>query len=66
MSFQVSILVFDAVEALDFAGPYEVFTTASRVHRRANPDAASLFEVSCVSREGKPVQARAGLRVLPE
>jgi transcriptional regulator GlxA family with amidase domain len=66
MSFQVSILVFDAVEALDFAGPYEVFTTASRVHGRTHPDAATLFDVSCVSREGQPIQARAGLRVLPE
>lgn len=66
MSFQVSILVFDAVEALDFAGPYEVFTTASRVHGRAHPEAAALFDVACVSRDGQPIQARAGLRVLPE
>jgi transcriptional regulator GlxA family with amidase domain len=66
MSFQVAILVFDAVEVLDFAGPYEVFTTASRVHGRTHPDAATLFDVSCVSREGQPIQARAGLRVLPE
>jgi len=66
MSFRVSILVFDAVEALDFAGPYEVFTTASRVHGRKHTDAATLFNVACVSREGQPIQARAGLRVLPE
>ncbi|HEY3046902.1 MAG TPA: DJ-1/PfpI family protein [Polaromonas sp.] len=66
MSFRVSILVFDAVEALDFAGPYEVFTTASRVHGRNHPDAAPLFNVACVSREGQPIQARAGLRILPE
>ena len=62
----VCILVFDGVEALDFAGPYEVFTTASRVHGRLHPDADALFEVACVSREGQPIQARAGLRVLPE
>ncbi len=66
MSFRVSILVFDAVEALDFAGPYEVFTTASRVHGRKQADAAPLFNVACVSREGQPIQVRAGLRVLPE
>lgn len=66
MSFRVSILVFDAVEALDFAGPYEVFTTASRVHGHNHADAAPLFNVACVSREGQPIQARAGLRVLPE
>jgi len=66
MSFQISILVFDAVEALDFAGPYEVFTTASRVHGRTHADAPALFDVCCVSCDGKPIQARAGLRVLPE
>lgn len=62
----VCILVFDAVEVLDFAGPYEVFTTASRVHGKRNPGAAALFDVACVSRDGQPIQARAGLRVLPE
>lgn len=61
----VGILVFDAVEVLDFAGPYEVFTTASRVHGKRNPGAA-LFNVACVSRDGQPIQARAGLHVLPE
>ena len=30
-SLRVLILAFDGVEALDFAGPFEVFTTASRV-----------------------------------
>lgn len=69
---RVQILVFDAVEALDFAGPYEVFTTASRVHGRAqaasapSSPVAPLFDVACVSRNGQPVKARAGLRVLPE
>lgn len=66
MSLHVSILVFDAVEVLDFAGPYEVFTTASRMHKRNHPDAAALFDVVCVSRDGQAIQARAGLRVLPE
>ena len=65
MSLRVSILVFDAVEALDFAGPYEVFTTASRVHGRDHPGAAPLFDVTCVARDLQPVKARAGLRILP-
>ena len=38
-SHAVSILVFDEVEALDFGGPYEVFTTASRMHQRLHPGA---------------------------
>lgn len=37
MSLRVGIYVFDEVEVLDFAGPYEVFTTASRVRRREQP-----------------------------
>lgn len=33
--FTVALLAFNGMEALDFAGPFEVFTTASRVHARA-------------------------------
>lgn len=67
MTLHVHILVFDQAEALDFAGPYEVFTTASRVQGRTAPAGAPpLFEVACVARTSQPVQARAGLRVLPE
>ena len=64
---QVTILVFDDVEALDLGGPYEVFTTASRMHQRLHPDASHpLFAVQCVARTLAPVRARAGLRVLPD
>lgn len=37
--FSIAILAFDEVEALDLAGPYEVFTTASRMAQR--PEAAT-------------------------
>lgn len=64
---QVAILVFDDVEALDLGGPYEVFTTASRMHQRLHPRASHpLFAVQCVARTLAPVRARAGLRVLPD
>jgi transcriptional regulator GlxA family with amidase domain len=65
-TLRVSVLLFDQVEVLDFAGPYEVFTTASRVQRRLHSQAPPLFEVACVARDGLPIRARAGLRVLPE
>jgi transcriptional regulator GlxA family with amidase domain len=65
-TLRVAILAFDDVEALDLAGPYEVFTTASRMAQRAAPDAPSLFEVTCVARSLAPVRMRAGLSVLPE
>ncbi len=66
MTIRIAILVFDDVEVLDFAGPYEVFTTASRVHGRSHPETAPLFDVVCVSQGGQPIRARAGLKVLPE
>jgi transcriptional regulator GlxA family with amidase domain len=65
-SLQVAILAFDDVEALDFAGPFEVFTTASRVLARSQPERAPLFSVHCVARQRTPVRARAGLQMLPD
>jgi transcriptional regulator GlxA family with amidase domain len=63
----VGILVFDEVELLDMAGPYEVFTTAARVHGRAQPPGApALFAVSTIGRGAGPVRARAGLRLQPD
>jgi transcriptional regulator GlxA family with amidase domain len=66
MSLRVLILAFDGVEALDFAGPFEVFTTASRVSQRMQPGTAAPFDVASVAHaaHGQPVQARAGLQLL--
>lgn len=67
--WRVLILAFDGVEALDFAGPFEVFTTATRMHQRLHPDAAPLFDVAAVGAvtPAQPVAtARAGLRLLPD
>ena len=64
---RVAILAFDGVEALDFAGPFEVFTTASRMHLRTlAAETPDLFDVFCVSAIGAKgiVTARAGLRLL--
>lgn len=66
MSCTVGIFLFDQVEALDFAGPYEVFTTASRVFKRLHPEAAEPFKVITIAESSAPVQARAGMRVLPD
>lgn len=60
VGMNVAILLFDLVEVLDFAGPFEVFCTASRVAEGAAP-----FEVFTVSADGRPVQARGGLEVRP-
>ena len=61
----VQILAFDGVEALDFAGPYEVFTTASRMQQRTAPEAPPVFEVNCIARTLDPIRARAGMAVIP-
>lgn len=66
MTTSVGIFVFENVEVLDFAGPYEVFTTASRVHRRSHPSDPDLFKVIIIGRTGAPVRARAGLSIHPD
>ncbi|MFZ4289296.1 DJ-1/PfpI family protein [Variovorax sp. HJSM1_2] len=66
MTLQVQILAFDDVEALDLAGPYEVFTTATRMGLRVRPDAAPRFNVVCVARDNATVRARAGLSIVAE
>ncbi|RTQ35717.1 DJ-1/PfpI family protein [Variovorax gossypii] len=66
MALRVLILAFDGVEALDFAGPFEVFTTASRVSQRMRPGTTAPFDVvsAAHAQRGQPVQARAGLQLL--
>jgi transcriptional regulator GlxA family with amidase domain len=66
MTTSIAIYLFPDVEVLDFAGPYEVFTTASRVFKRRNPDASELFRVFTVAQTAGLVRARAGLEVKPD
>src|SRR3954462_12436855 len=61
------IFIFDGVEVLDFAGPFEVFSRTRLVpgvdSRRT--DASAPFNVFTVARSLSPVNATGGLRVLP-
>ncbi|MDP1998271.1 MAG: DJ-1/PfpI family protein [Rhodoferax sp.] len=66
MTIAVAIYLFKNVEVLDFAGPFEVFTTASRVFLKHNPDKPAPFNVFTVAKTSAPVQARAGLKTLPD
>ena len=66
MSLTVGILVYPEVEVLDFAGPYEVFTTASRVAVRREPGRTPPFTTFAVAAEPGTVRARAGLVIQPE
>lgn len=64
-SRQVGIYLYPGVEVLDFAGPFEVFTTASRVAlRRGHAEAP--FQVRALACAPGAVRARAGLVVLPD
>jgi transcriptional regulator GlxA family with amidase domain len=60
----VGILVFDLVEVLDFAGPFEVFSITRLDERRRREDPGP-FEVHVVAERAAPVTATGGLRVEP-
>lgn len=66
--WNVGIFVFDGVEVLDFAGPFEVFSrTRLRpgVESRRSDDVAP-FDVFTVARRPEVVVATGGLQVLPK
>ena len=65
MTRNVGIYIFDEVEVLDFAGPFEVFSTASRMKERMQPGSAKAFEVFTVAASAEAVRARGGLMVQP-
>jgi transcriptional regulator GlxA family with amidase domain len=56
---RVAVLIFDDVEVLDFAGPFEVFGVAR------DPQGRFCFEVFTVALSGDVVVARNGLRIEP-
>ena len=60
----VGIYLFDEVEVLDFAGPFEVFSTASRLAQRDGT--APPFEVAVLAPSHAPVRARGGLMLMPQ
>jgi transcriptional regulator GlxA family with amidase domain len=56
----IGIYIYDQAEVLDFSGPFEVFSTSSRINASGEP-----FSVFLVSETGKTVTARAGYNVNP-
>ncbi|CAN5313347.1 DJ-1/PfpI family protein [soil metagenome] len=59
-SMQVAILLFDEVEVLDFAGPFEVFGVTR------TPSGEAAYEVVTVSPGETGIRTRNGLRVTPD
>jgi transcriptional regulator GlxA family with amidase domain len=64
-TLHVGILVFPDVEVLDFAGPFEVFSVASRVAVRQPEFPVAPFKVSIIGAERSMVLARHGLGIHP-
>lgn len=64
--WKVGIVLFDDVEVLDFAGPFEVLSVTT--YPDQNPDTTALkpFQVHTVSEHGNMITARNGLRVVPD
>src|SRR5438105_14254536 len=64
----VGILIFDGVELLDLAGPYEVFSrtrfTPGVDSRRS--DESAPFDVFTVAKAADPVLSTAALRIVPQ
>ncbi len=57
----IGIYIYDEAEVLDFSGPFEVFSTASRI----SGEAPKPFTVFMISQSGTTVQARGGYSVNP-
>jgi len=58
--YQVGILIFDEVEVLDFAGPFEVFSVTAELQYN------QYFNVHTISATGDMICAKNGLKVLPD
>lgn len=56
----IGILLFDDVELLDFAGPYEVFSVANELND------FRLFKVFTISETGQAIRSVHGMKVLPD
>lgn len=65
MTELVAIYAFDRMELLDFAGPFAVFSTASRLKAREKPETTALFEVITIAESMDPVRSRGGLILQP-
>src|SRR2546430_16504538 len=65
--WHVGILIFDDVEILDFAGPFEVFSRTRLVpgpESRRSEDSAP-FHVFTVAKTAAPIQTTGGPRGIP-
>ena len=57
----IGIFIYRDAEVLDFSGPFEVFSTASRLSGKEEP-----FSVFLIGESREVVSARAGYKVVPD
>lgn len=62
---RIAIVVFDDVEVLDFAGPFEVFS-ALRCDEATRRESESPYEVILAGVKPGPVRCRGGLTISPD
>lgn len=58
--YNVGIFIFNDVELLDFAGPYEVFSVTSELNNY------NLFRVFTITRNRQDIKSVNGLRIFPD
>ena len=58
--YHVGIFLFNDIELLDFAGPYEVFSVTSEL----NDD--NLFKVFTIAQDDREIKSVNGLKVIPD
>jgi transcriptional regulator GlxA family with amidase domain len=61
---RVGIVLFDDIEVLDFAGPFEVFS-AVRLNEETRREAPSPFDLFLVAERIAPVKTTGGMELLP-
>ena len=61
----VGILIFNKVQVLDFAGPFDVFATA-RLREQPELSDPSPFEVVFIAEYPRPIVSTGGMRVRPD
>lgn len=66
MTIKTGIFIYNNVEVLDFAGPFEVFSTAARVKSRQTENDAPFFNVFTIGEKKPLIIARGGLKIIPE
>jgi len=62
---QVGIVVYEAVEVLDFCGPFEVFSL-TRLNEEKRREEPSPFNVFLIAEATSPVVATGGMKVVPD